>query len=118
MFYSKVERLKIILDISKKLKNFKGPSGKDNDIIDLYNDQYFYYLLLSLPSGLLSYPFNIFSNSFSTQSFILSLFSTQNTFILWCSSSDIFNVFIKYILSFFFSFSTFYPYIVIIIYNV
>ena len=40
MFYSKVERLKIILDISKKLKNFKGSSGKDNDIIDLYNDQY------------------------------------------------------------------------------
>lgn len=38
MFYSKVERLKIILDISKKLKNFKSPSG--NEIIDLYNDQY------------------------------------------------------------------------------
>ena len=35
MFYTQKERLEIVLDISKKLKNFKGRNGQ---IVDLYND--------------------------------------------------------------------------------
>jgi hypothetical protein len=35
-FYTKEEKLNIILDIAKKLKNFKG---KNNQIVDLYKDE-------------------------------------------------------------------------------
>lgn len=37
MFLTKIERLNIILDICKKLKNYNGKKG---GIIDLYNDIY------------------------------------------------------------------------------
>jgi len=35
-YYTKIEKLNIILDIAKKLKNFKG---KNNQIVDLYKDE-------------------------------------------------------------------------------
>jgi hypothetical protein len=37
MYLTRLERLNIVLDIAKKLKNFEGKRG---EIIDLYNDQY------------------------------------------------------------------------------
>ena len=37
MFNTKIDRLKIVLDLSKKLKFFKG---RNNENIDLYNDMY------------------------------------------------------------------------------
>lgn len=37
MFNTKIDRLTIVLDLSKKLKNFKGQNG---EMIDLYNGAY------------------------------------------------------------------------------
>lgn len=37
MYLTKLERLNIVLDIAKKLKNFEGKRG---EIINLYDDQY------------------------------------------------------------------------------
>lgn len=37
IYLTKIERVGIVVDIMKKLKNFKGKRG---EIIDLYNDMY------------------------------------------------------------------------------
>jgi hypothetical protein len=37
MFLNKIERLKIVLDIMKSLKDFKG---RNNEPVNLYSDQY------------------------------------------------------------------------------
>jgi hypothetical protein len=37
MYLTKLERLEIVLDIAKKLKNFQGKRG---EIINLYDEQY------------------------------------------------------------------------------